>query len=53
MTPLDFLRFRRLEREIMMLRWLLGEDFFISYSRGDGLAYAAALGNALAAQGFS
>jgi hypothetical protein len=37
----------------MLLKYLFGDDIFISYSRGDGINYAPGLANELAKQDFS
>jgi len=36
-----------------LLKWLFGDDIFVSYSRADGAAYAAGLANELAKRNFS
>jgi WD40 repeat protein len=36
-----------------MLRWIFGRDVFVSYARADGIGYAAALAQQIAAAGFT
>ena len=35
------------------LRYVLGDDFFVTYGRADGAAYAAALANRLVGAGYT
>src|SRR5689334_17168412 len=37
----------------MLLRYMYGDDIFISYARADGITYAAALADELTSKGFS